>query len=323
MDNNDNELFYPQKPIREETKSDFSWRSTVSSLILFILAFAYFFSDQISFIVILVIALIVHEFGHFLLMKKFGYQDVIMVFVPLMGAFVNGKKKKYSQLESLLVVAAGPFPGMIIGFLFLVVFSQQANEMLFLIAIIFLALNIINLLPLDPLDGGQLLRLLVAKNSDLFMLVFSLISSLTLIVSGFLFDNWYLMGFGFFLAIRVRSVQKRHYMRKIFRQKNINYITDYNDLSNKGYAALKEVVLDNSSLLRKLKDMEEDEEEEDKIQRMIADEVNYYLEAPMENDAHFLVKLGIVFFWIASLVIPIYFLLVVNPFFIDYGVLYR
>jgi hypothetical protein len=56
---------------------------------------------------------------------------------------------------------------------------------------------------------------------------------------------------------------------------------------------------------------------------MLADQVNYYLVAPMANDAPLLVKLGIVIFWFASFVIPLYFLLVVNPFFIDYGVLYR
>jgi hypothetical protein len=112
-------------------------------------------------------------------------------------------------------------------------------------------------------------------------------------------------------------------MRKIFRQKNIDYVIDYNDLSNKGYAAMKEVILDNSSLLRRLKGMEENEEEEDEINRMLADQVNYYLVAPMANDAPLLVKLGIVIFWFASFVIPLYFLLVVNPFFIDYGVLYR
>ncbi len=323
MDNYDNELFYPPKPILEETKEHFSWLYTIGSLFLFILAFAYFFSDQISFILILVIALIIHELGHFFLMKIFGYQNVIMIFIPLMGAFVNGKKKKYSQFESLLVVAAGPFPGMLLGFLFLVVNSQYPNEIYFLIAIVFIALNSINLLPLDPLDGGQLLRLLVSKDSDLFLLIFSLISSLTLIVSGFFLDNWYLMGFGFFLAFRVRNVQKRYYMRKIFRQKNIDYVIDYNDLSNKAYAAIKEVILDNSSLLRRLKGMEENEEEEDEINRMLADQVNYYLVAPMANDAPLLVKLGIVIFWFASFVIPLYFLLVVNPFFIDYGVLYR
>jgi stage IV sporulation protein FB len=319
MDEYDNNLFYPQKPLLEEKNEKSSWWNTVISLLLFILTFAYFFNDQLSFIAILVVALLIHEFGHFLLMKLFGYESVSMMFVPMMGAFVNGKKKKYSQFESLLVVAGGPFPGMIIGFIFLLLHASNPNELYFLTSLIFLALNSVNLLPLDPLDGGQLLRLLLANQSDLFMFIFSLFSSLVLIFLGFLLDNWYLMGFGFFLAIRVRSSQKRYFMRKRFREKNINYIIDYNDLSNKEYSILKDIVLEDSKLLRKIKEMDEKEES----QSIIANQVNYYLVAPMLNDAHLLLKVGIILFWIASFILPLYYLLIINPFYIDYGVLYR
>jgi Zn-dependent protease len=319
MEQYDNDLIYPQKPPFEDSKDKSSWVTTLVSLVLFISTFAFFFNDQLAVLAILVSALLIHELGHFLLMKLFRYQGVTMVFVPMMGAFVNGKKKKYSQNESLLVVAAGPFPGMIIGYLLLLIYAQNPNENYFLAALIFLALNIINLLPLDPLDGGQLFRFLLAKQSDSFMFVFSLISSLILILSGFLLDNWYLMGFGFFLAIRVRSAQKRYYMRNLFKEKNINYVVDYEDLSNKEYSAIKEIILDNSKLLRKLKEIEENEES----QSMIVNQVNYYLVAPMQNDAHFLLKIGIILFWIASFVVPFYYLIVINPFFIDYGILYR
>lgn len=319
MDEYDNDLFYPQKPTLEESKEKSSWKTTVVSLFLFIVTFIYFFSDQISFIVILVIALIIHELGHFLFMKLFRYEDVSMVFVPMMGAFVNGKKKKYSQFESLVVVAAGPFPGMILGFLLILLHTQSPNELYFLSAVVFLALNSINLLPLDPLDGGQILRLLMSKQSDLFLLIFSLLSSLILISIGFLLENWFMMGFGFFLAIRVRNSQKRYYIRKIFREKKINYILDYNDLSNKEFAAMKEVILNENKLLNKLNEMSEDEHS----QSMLAKQVDSYLLAPMDIDAHILFKLAIIVFWITSFVAPIYYLFVVNPFLIDYGILYR
>jgi hypothetical protein len=216
-------------------------------------------------------------------------------------------------------VAAGPFPGMIFGFLFLLLNTQSPNELYFLVAVVFFALNSINLLPLDPLDGGQLLRLLVSKQSDLFMLIFSLLSSLILIGIGFLLENWFMMGFGFFLAIRVRNSQKRYYIRKIYREKKINYILDYSDLSNKEFAAMKEIILDENKLLRKLNEMGED----DNSQSMLAKQVDDYLLAPMKNDAHILLKIGIIVFWIASFVAPIYYLIILNPFLIDYGILYR
>lgn len=319
MDEYENDHLYPQKPTLEDSKEKSSWGTTAVSLILFILTFAYFFNDQIAFITILVIALIIHELGHFLLMKLFGYKDVSMVFVPMMGAFVNGKKKGYSQYESLLVVAAGPFPGMIFGFLFLLLNTQSPNELYLLVSVVFLALNSINLLPLDPLDGGQLLRLLVSKQSDLFMLIFSFLSSLILIGIGFLLENWFMMGFGFFLAIRVRNSQKRYQIRKIYREKKINYILDYSDLSNKEYAAMKEIILDENKLLRKLNEMGE----VDNSQSILAKQVDDYLLAPMENDAHILLKIGIIVSWIVSFVAPIFYLITANPFLIEYGILYR
>jgi hypothetical protein len=82
---------------------------------------------------------------------------------------------------------------------------------------------------------------------------------------------------------------------------------------------MKEIILENSKFIKKIKDLND----EDESQIIIANQVNLYLLAPMENDAHFLLKLGIILFWIASFVVPFYYLLVINPFFIDYGVLFR
>ena len=71
--------------------------------------------DQFLFLMNLLIVLVIHEMGHFIAMKVFKYQNVRMLFIPLMGAFVQGKKSNYSQKQSLIVLIAGPFPGIIIG----------------------------------------------------------------------------------------------------------------------------------------------------------------------------------------------------------------
>ena len=147
-------------------------------------------------------------------MKLFRYNNVRMMFVPLMGAFVQGAKKVYSQKESFLVVLGVPVPGMILGVVGAVfAFQYEINWMLELSAV-FILLNMINLLPLDPLDGGQLFRLLVKYDHDLFLMIFSLISSIVLISTGYFIDSWPLMLFGFLMSFRVRSIQKRYIVRK-------------------------------------------------------------------------------------------------------------
>ena len=107
--------FYPEKPELIEKVSKKNTRNTIFSLLLFIITFSMIGSSDYTFIFYLVSVLVIHELGHFLFMKKFGYTNVKMLFIPLMGAFVEGKKEEYHQKESLIVLLAGPIPGIILG----------------------------------------------------------------------------------------------------------------------------------------------------------------------------------------------------------------
>ena len=130
---------------------------TLLSLLLFVASFMILFSDRIQFLVFLIVVLFIHEMGHFLFMKLFNYRNVKMMFVPLMGAFVQGVKKIYSQKESFFVILGGPVPGILLGIIGSIFAIHYEMEWLLELSGIFMILNMINLLPLDPLDGGQLL----------------------------------------------------------------------------------------------------------------------------------------------------------------------
>ncbi len=308
--------FYPQKPVLSENKESGNWIKTLLSMALFIGTFLLVFEEQISFVLLLVLVLLIHELGHFLFMKLFRYENVKMLFVPLMGAFVQGKKKKYSQVESLLVVGAGPFPGMILGVLFLYLSSVYHETNFFLLSILFLALNSINLLPLDPLDGGQLFKLLLRKNSDLFLLIFSFSSSMILIALGLYLENWYLTGFGFLMGFRVRNMQRNYIIRKCLREENINFTKDYNELTNQEYAQIREIILDNSKSLKKFKEMDEG----DDADRLVAQEVNSILITPMQMNAPWWLKFFVILLWIASFVVPVFLIAQIDTSVFDYGV---
>ena len=152
----DSSNLYPSKPKLKEEESKSNWSLTAFSLVVFILSFLVLFSDNIQFLIFLIVVLFIHELGHFLFMKLFKYKNVRMMFVPLMGAFVQGAKKVYSQKESFMVVMGGPIPGVLLGVVgAIIAFEYQMSWMLELSAV-FILLNMIHLLPLDPLDGGQL-----------------------------------------------------------------------------------------------------------------------------------------------------------------------
>jgi len=278
---------------------------TLFSIIIFIASFLIFFTNQINFVFFLIFVLFFHEIGHFLLMKKFKYENVRMLFIPLMGAFVQGSKERYSQRESLLVVLAGPIPGVVVGCITIVIASQYQLQWALTLSFIFLFLNTINLLPLDPLDGGQLFKLLVHRQRDFFMMLFALGSSLLMIVVGLLLNDWLVIIFGFFMGIRVRGMQQNYQLRKELEELEVNYFSTYDELSNRDYAMIKGLLMERNKTLRKYASISEDD-----ISQVIASHVNGLLIAPIIKDASWRMKIILICFWVFAFIVP--FLLFLN-----------
>ena len=292
--------FYPQKPELPKKENKSGWRMTLMSLLLFVASFLILFSDQIQFLVFLVVVLFIHEMGHFLFMKFFNYKEVKMMFVPLMGAFVQGVKSRYSQKESFFVVMGGPIPGILFGLIGSVFAVVYHVPWLLELSGIFMLLNMINLLPLDPLDGGQLFRLLVKYDHDLFLMIFSLVSSVILIAIGLLTDSWPLTLFGFLMSFRVRSIQKKYLIRKDLIRNQINYKISYEDLSNRDYSLMKAIVLDHNPALKKYNELSQSSND-----LLTAENVNSVLETPLSLDSGIWLKIGVITAWVLSLSIPI------------------
>lgn len=293
--------FYPQKPklIERERKGHIA--ITLLSVLLFILSFSLLITDNYAFILILVGVLLIHELGHFALMKVFGYSNVRMLFVPLMGAFVHGKKDIYSQKQSALVLLAGPIPGVLIG-LSLLFFGDVNTEWVLEAGLLFLFLNVLNLVPLDPLDGGQLLKVLFFGKQELFQLLFALVSSLTLIGLGWWMQAWLIVGFGFLLGLRVRSIHKLYIIRRELEEENIDYESVYKDLTDKNFAGIKRVIMDNSPALQSF----QEQAPEEKFNEIMASQVNGVLMSPTKRDASFLFKTISVLIWLGAIIISIY-----------------
>jgi len=295
--------FYPQKPDLIEYKPRGSAGLTVLSLVLFTMAFLWLFGvEELSFLLMLVAVLVIHEFGHFIMMKVFKYENVRMLFIPLMGAFVQGKKRNYSQKESFLVIFAGPFPGMVIGAILLWYSNMYHVTWMFQLSVLFIILNIINLLPLDPLDGGQLFKLFAIRNHEYFLMVFAFASSIIIIAAGFFLNEfgYLLIIFGFFMGFRVRSLQKQYHMHKELREEEVDYAKTYKHLTNREFARIKQVVLEHTPQLKKYID----QISEDQSDPLIASQVNSVLVTPLNNDASPVFKTVLLALWLMAFVLP-------------------
>ena len=302
----DNDSLYPDKPIIVKEKAKNNWGLTAFSMLLFILSFLLLFSEKFLFILFLIIVLFIHEMGHFVFMKAFKYENVRMLFIPLMGAFVQGSKPRYSQRESLLVVFFGPFPGLVLGCVTFIIASVYKSDTALTLGLIFMFLNTVNLLPLDPLDGGQLFKLLVHRQRDLFMMIFALVSSLLMIAIGWVIQDYLIIAFGFILGIRVRGMQKNHTLHSTLDDLGVNYLCTYEDLSNRDYATIKNVIIERSAVLKKYMEFSDDD-----VNPLIASQVSSILIAPIKKDASLFFKITLIIFWFISFIAPIilYFIL--------------
>ena len=299
--------WYEAKPVLEKVKVRSNWGLTLFSVLLFALSFLYLFADELDFIFYLVLVLFLHESGHYLLMKLFKYQDLRMLFIPLMGAFVQGSKKHYSQKESFLVIAAGPFPGVVFGLIILFLANQYQQTWLLELSFLFLFLNVINLLPIDPLDGGQLFKLFVRQKRDLFLLLFALLSSLLMISVGYFIDSWILLAFGFLMSFKVRSFQRNYQLRQLLDQQGIDYELNYEDLSDQDYHRLKTVILEENPKLKSMHDAHGTA-----VQEVVASHVNAVLSVPITRDASLLFRILLICSWLLLVSLPVF--LLIGPF---------
>ncbi|SMC18319.1 Zn-dependent protease (includes SpoIVFB) [Andreprevotia lacus DSM 23236] len=130
--------------------------------------------------VLLLIILLVHESGHAIAMRLFGYRDVKMFVVPFVGAVVTGRPSAIPAWKQAIAYLAGPLPGLLAGFGMLFWLGSQPpadwHQHAQLAAIMAVVINLFNLLPVIPLDGGRLLELALFQRWPTARLLFTLLS---------------------------------------------------------------------------------------------------------------------------------------------------
>jgi len=102
----------------------------------------------------IIATLFVHELGHYFAMRCFGYRDLRMFFLPLFGAEVSGRHHNVAGWKKAVVSLMGPVPGIFLGAGLAVAALVVGNSVMAKVALLVVGLNVFNLLPVLPLDGG-------------------------------------------------------------------------------------------------------------------------------------------------------------------------
>ena len=159
------------------------------------------------------VCVLLHELGHTLAARLLGIEVKSVLLWPL-GGFANLSRRPEQVSHNLIIIAAGPFTNLVLtlglGSLLLVerllyynAFAPRLTTLLaelqafpFLLGLVVanLSLAVFNLIPIYPLDGGQIardvLKLIVGeKNADLLLLIIGLPLAIGLTALGvFTFD---------------------------------------------------------------------------------------------------------------------------------------
>lgn len=129
------------------------------SLGLFLVSFAHQFAFDWRMLFNFTLTLGLHEAGHLLAMHLFGYQNTSVLFLPFIGAVASAQKEDASLPQKIGVLLAGPLPGLLLGagLLTIAPTTSWTTDLAWML----IGLNGFNLLPIYPLDGGQIAQLLI------------------------------------------------------------------------------------------------------------------------------------------------------------------
>lgn len=279
------------------------WLKSFISLALYLVLGYYIFH---SFKMLLMITAIVmfHELGHFFAMKFFRYKDLGIFFIPLLGAYVSGIKREVSQKESAIILLAGPLPGIIVGIVlyFLSKDNPQPGVSLYNISFSLIILNLINLIPVYPLDGGQLLNRVFLDEESWMSKGFVFLSAGFLCWVAWKTNFPVLFIFPAMMLLRFIGEKKITTIEKRIEAEGIHADIDYEDLPDKDYWRIRNILIEDHPAFRDVLPAPpyEYSHKEEKIMTTI----QHLLHRHLIQDVSIAGKIFIVVIWAAAIASP-------------------
>ncbi|MER3498174.1 MAG: hypothetical protein C4308_05805 [Chitinophagaceae bacterium] len=245
------QIVYPPKPAKEIKKGNV-WIKSITSLALYLLVGYYFFSANWPILLILTGIVIFHELGHFAAMKIFKYQELGIFFIPLLGAYASGTKREVSQLQSSIILLAGPLPGIIAGVVIYFLLPHygalgmkfEAWVLLRYTSGLLIFLNLLNLLPIYPLDGGQLLNRLFLDESNILYKIFVIASAIALGFFAFRLQFYPLLVFPLMMLFRLGTDTQHDQLTKEVESRGINLEKTYEELTDEEYWKIRSILIE-------------------------------------------------------------------------------
>ncbi|HLX26763.1 MAG TPA: site-2 protease family protein [Candidatus Cybelea sp.] len=106
--------------------------------------------------VVVMLLLLAHELGHYFAFRAYGLPARLPAFVPLLGAFTAGAVPDDLEQDAYIALA-GPLVGLGLAAACFAIGSQTHDRFWFACADLSAFLNLFNLIPMPPFDGGRII----------------------------------------------------------------------------------------------------------------------------------------------------------------------
>jgi Zn-dependent protease len=107
--------------------------------------------------------LFLHEMGHYLAARNRGLDVGVPMFIPFVGAWVTLKDMPHNAHTEAYVGFAGPLAGTLAAIACYWIARETDSQLMLALAYAGFMINLFNLLPISPLDGGRITAIISPK----------------------------------------------------------------------------------------------------------------------------------------------------------------
>lgn len=134
-----------------------------SLLSIFVSLGAYALVYGWKFAAALVYLIYIHEMGHLLAAKRKGIKTSSAIFIPFVGALIALKEEPKNANQEAYLAFGGPLLGTVAFLPAIPLFLVTENPFWLLVITLGAMINLFNLMPVHPLDGGRIVGVISAK----------------------------------------------------------------------------------------------------------------------------------------------------------------
>ncbi|MDQ6766372.1 MAG: site-2 protease family protein, partial [Candidatus Eremiobacteraeota bacterium] len=141
-----------------------------------------------------VLLILVHEFGHVIAIRAYGLKASVPIFIPFVGAFVAMKEMPPNAKAAAVIALAGPALGTVGALACYAIGVATKAPIWYALASTAFFINLFNLIPIYPLDGGRVRVALSSREAPMASIEKWMLGSQAVGLAAFLFLMWHLAG---------------------------------------------------------------------------------------------------------------------------------